>query len=143
MAIDRRAYVEAWNRHDWDAVLGFFAADAVYEDRATHDRAEGRVAIQDWLAAVSRTFSSDCAFQLTDSFETEDGYAFEWVWRGTHDGSSARLPATGKRFEVRGVSVGRLASGKIVENHDYWDMTGFLMQVGLMPVPAAAAPAAR
>lgn len=139
MSMDRRAFAEAWNSHDWDAVVGFFATDAVYEDRAMHEHRQGREAIRGWLAESTRTFSSDYAFELADSFETEDRYAIEWVWRGTHDGSSERLPATGKRFEVRGVSVGRLESGKIVENHDYWDATGFLMQVGLMPRPAGAA----
>jgi hypothetical protein len=33
--------------------------------------------------------------------------------------------------------VGRLVDGKISENHDYWNLAAYLMQVGLMPAPPA------
>ncbi len=48
------------------------------------------------------------------------------------------IPSTGKRFEVPGVSIGRLREGKIAENHDYWSLATYLGQIGLMPEPAEA-----
>ncbi len=108
------------------------------QDRALHVRVKGLAEITGFFAASKRTFSSDSTLQVTDAFETPAHYAVEWVMRGTHDGSSERLPAAGRESEVQGVSVGRLEGGLIVENHDYWDLTDFLAQVGLMPQPAAA-----
>jgi hypothetical protein len=43
------------------------------------------------------------------------------------------LPATGRKFAVRGVSVGRLEGGKIKENTDYWNMVELLSQLGMLP----------
>ena len=43
------------------------------------------------------------------------------------------VPATGKAFAIRGVSIGVREDGLVLQNHDYWNLAGFLMQVGLMP----------
>jgi hypothetical protein len=83
-----------------------------------------------------RTFSSDYTFELTSAVTTERGYALEWTMRGTHDHATEQLAATGRRFELRGASVGSLRTGKIVENRDYYNFADFLTQVGLMPDPA-------
>jgi steroid delta-isomerase-like uncharacterized protein len=66
---------------------------------------------------------------------TGDTYAFEWTMSGTNDRADQQrgLPATGEKYEIPGVSIGRLRDGKIVENRSYWDLAGYLRQVGLMP----------
>ena len=58
---------------------------------------------------------------------------------GTHDRPSRQppLPATGKKYSIRGVAVGRLEGDRIKEDTLYYDLAGFLAQVGLMPAPAA------
>ena len=54
---------------------------------------------------------------------------------GTNDGADPQhgLPATGHRFEIPGVTIGRMRDGKIAENKDYYNLAGYLMQVGLIP----------
>ena len=50
-----RRLVEAGNRHDFDAVMSFYAPDAVWEGRASGMTFEGRTAIrgfwEDWFAS--------------------------------------------------------------------------------------------
>ena len=46
---------------------------------------------------------------------------------------SARMPAPGKRAEVRGASVFEFVGDKIRRCSDYWDMATFLKPLGLMP----------
>jgi ketosteroid isomerase-like protein len=53
--------------------------------------------------------------------------------RGTHDGQTGPVPATGKSYEIHGVSVGTLQGGKIESNRDYWSLAEFLVQVGILP----------
>lgn len=62
---------------------------------------------------------------------------------GTNDGADPQhgLPATGHRFEIPGVTIGRMRDGKIAENKDYYNLAGYLMQVGLMPSPQSASAA--
>jgi hypothetical protein len=44
------------------------------------------------------------------------------------------IPATGKAFSFRSVSVGRLAAGGLVaQQRDYWDLMSFLGQSGVVP----------
>jgi predicted ester cyclase len=42
------------------------------------------------------------------------------------------MPATGKRFSTRGVTILELQAGKIRRNSDYWDAAGVMRQVGLL-----------
>ena len=51
----------------------------------------------------------------------------------THKGDLPGLPATGKRFSVRGATVFELQGEKIRRVSDYWDMVTFLKQIGVMP----------
>ena len=53
------------------------------------------------------------------------------------------MSTTPKRKSVRapvlssidGLRIGVLENGKVKHNTDYWDMAGFLVQIGLMPAP--------
>lgn len=140
--MDWNAYYEAWNRHDGDAVASFFTDDAVYADQPLGQRHQGKDAIKGFVKSAESDASSDFRLTLLDQFATEERYALVWTFSGTHDRSSQDpalpLPATGKKFTVHGVSVGRLEGGKIKENTDYWNMVEFLTQVGMMPAPAGS-----
>jgi steroid delta-isomerase-like uncharacterized protein len=132
--MDWSAYHDAWNRHDGEAVASFFTDDGVYADQTLGQRNEGREAIKRFVDSTGG-FSSDLRIVQLDMFTTDDRYALVWDMTGTHDQSSqdSAMPATGKKFTIRGASIGRLEGGKIKENTDYWNMIEFLTQVGLMP----------
>ena len=136
--IDWNAYLDAWNRHDGAAVASFFTPGGAYEDVALGQRAEGTEGIRKFVDDVAVEFSSDYVMTLGHRVVAEDGYAAEWTFSGTHDGHHPMLPTTGKKYAIRGVSIGTIRDGKIVENRDYWDMAAFLGQVGLMPAPEGA-----
>ncbi|MBO0691124.1 MAG: SgcJ/EcaC family oxidoreductase [Candidatus Dormibacteraeota bacterium] len=138
--MDWNAYLDAWNRHDGEAVASFFTEDGVYADHTLGARAEGREAIEAFVKDVEETASSDFKIEILDSFEAGDRYAAVGTFGGTHDRASSSPPmqATGKQFSVRFVSIGRLEGGKIKENTDYWNLAEMLTQIGLMPAPAGA-----
>lgn len=138
--MDWDAYLNAWNRHDGEAVSSFFTEDGIYADHTLGSRAEGRDAITGFVKEVDEGLSSDFTVTALDYFEAGDRYAVVGTLAGTHDRSSPSPPleATGKSFSVKFVSIGRLEGGKIKENTDYWNMAEFLTQIGVMPAPAAA-----
>jgi steroid delta-isomerase-like uncharacterized protein len=111
--------------------------DVVFTDLALDERFEGPDAVREFVDDVTETLSSDYGFTLGQVVVTDDSYAFEWTMSGTNNQADEKrgLPNTGKRFEIPGVSVGRLRDGKIAENHDYWNMVVYLTQVRLMPAP--------
>jgi steroid delta-isomerase-like uncharacterized protein len=126
--------VGAWNTHDPERVIGLLTEDHVYEDVAlaavNHGAAETRQFFQGAYGAFP-----DIHFDLTGATVAGGRAAMEWTMTGTHNGDMPGLPATGKSFMVRGVTVFETGGDRIRVVRDYWDFTTLLRQVGLMPAP--------
>jgi predicted ester cyclase len=67
-----------------------------------------------------------------------DFVATRWTGRGTHKGDLMGIAPTGKQVTVTGITVSRLASGKVVEEWTNWDTLGMLQQLGVVPTLAGA-----
>jgi steroid delta-isomerase-like uncharacterized protein len=66
----------------------------------------------------------------------ESGFANEWTGRGQHTGAyvmpdGQQLPATGRRIEIQGGTFFELRDGKISRQRDYFDVLGWMQQLGL------------
>jgi steroid delta-isomerase-like uncharacterized protein len=130
-------YLAAWNSHDGSQVAAFMTEDVVYDDLASGLVHHGRDAVQ---AYVEQThgFSGDYRFVLVTTRTEGSDYAIEWEMLGTNTGAAGGFPATGKPYRIRGASIGeRTPDGKISANRDYWNLAAYLMEVGLLPQPAA------
>jgi steroid delta-isomerase-like uncharacterized protein len=130
-------YLSAWNRHSVEDILGYMTPDCSYTDVALNESHVGTDDIRHFLLHMEANFSSDYSFEVGPGVATDSGYAQEWVMHGTHDRASPQLPATGKPYSVRGVSVGEFRDGKIARNTDYWSLAEFLSQIGMFPTPAS------
>jgi hypothetical protein len=134
-------YLETWIRHrqagspdgadELVALLGFMAADVVYEDVPTVSF-NGHDGVAD-MCTGAHSMSSDMTFEIVSrQCDGSERYAFESVGRGTNDGAMGPIPATGKSFELRGASIGTVNAAGLVQIHrDYWDLAGFLGQLGV------------
>ena len=131
-------YLDAWNSHDGERIASFMTPDASYTDIVLAQTHRGRADIAAWINSMNREFSTDYRFEPGHELVSDSGYFLEWTLKGTHDGSTPRLPASQKQFAIHGVSVGELENGKIKRNTDYWNMVEFLVQIGAMPAPTAA-----
>jgi steroid delta-isomerase-like uncharacterized protein len=133
-------WVDAWNTHDVQRILACLTADASYEDlplgAVNHGHAEARQFIETGWAAFP-----DLRFELNASAISSSHGTAEWTMSGTHQGDFPGLPATGKTFSVRGVSVLELAGDKIRRVRDYWDFATVLQQLGFLPAPEQSPPA--
>jgi len=126
-------YLAAWSCHDASAVAAFVTDDVDFEEVTLGERLHGRPAVADFVDRFTATFSSDYHFELVSELATSDRLAAEWTASGHHDRDSPTLPATHKPFTIRGVTIARLVDGKLSASRDYWDMAGFLRDVGLLP----------
>ncbi len=59
-------------------------------------------------------------------------------FRGTNTGSFMGAPPTGKKVTSSGMSIFRIAGGKIVEHWGENDALGTLQQLGFVPAPGQA-----
>jgi len=125
-------YYIAWNSHDAEKITSFFTDDCVYEDLAGGLVNRGKKELGDYIKATF-SWSPDVKFEMKSFFSSGNWIGSEWSMSGTHAGDFPGIPATGKRFSIRGASVTELRKGKISRNSDYWNMLSFLQQVGLLP----------
>lgn len=107
--------LEAFNRHDLDAIMAFFADDCVFEmPRGPHpwgQRFVGKVQIREGLAS-----------RFTGLPDVHYGQDSHWVC-GTKGVSEWLLTATtpdGEHVEVRGCDHFEFRIGKIVRKDSYW-----------------------
>ena len=126
-------YLDAWNAHDPAAVVRCMADDAIYEDVALGRVLHGPSEIAAFVEEATRA-SSDFRFEEVSLFTAGGAYANEWIMTGTNDREVHGVRATGRSFRVRGASVGKLdASGRIVENRDYYNLAEMFAQLGIQP----------
>jgi len=128
-------YLAAVNEHDLEKMLTFFTDDAVYDCMPMGKLSRGKKEIKDFF---SNTFTSfpDFKIEMKSAFMAGDKGAGEWVMSGTFAQSTTPgVPATGKKFSVRGSTINEFREGKISRNTNYWNLAEFLQQVGLMPSP--------
>ena len=69
----------------------------------------------------------DGVITIDDQVAEGDKMVTSWSWRGTHTGGNK---PTDEYSTVSSVIISRIAEGKVVEEWWYWDMPGWLEQLG-------------
>jgi steroid delta-isomerase-like uncharacterized protein len=128
-------YIAATNAHDVEKVLTFFTDDAVYDCTPMGKVSRGKKEIKDFLNSTNADFP-DFKLEMKSGFNAGDWGAGEWVMSRTFAHSNIpQMPATGKKFSVRGATILEFSGGKISRHTNYWNLVSFLQQVGAMPGP--------
>jgi predicted ester cyclase len=99
---------------------------------------EGLEAVKGFTAGFHRAFSP-FYLRIEDVIAEGDRAAVRWSTGGTHSGPmltpNGELPATGKAVSMAGISIVRVANGKLVEERVQADIMGLMQQLGLIPAP--------
>jgi predicted ester cyclase len=85
------------------------------------------------LVKIYRTAFPDLQFTVDEQVAEGDKVMTRWSAKGTHRGDLAGIPPTGKSVSVTGISIDRIAGGKIVETWGIFDQFGMLQQLGVIP----------
>mgnify|MGYP001814251810 CR=1 FL=1 len=118
MSEDKKAWfgrqvARVWNEGDLDAADEFYAADVVI-----HNAAPGNPG---GIEGVKLTVSSvraalpDLKFTTEDMITEGDKVVQRWSMTGTQEGEFMGAPPTGKKTTFGGISIVRVANGKVVE----------------------------
>jgi steroid delta-isomerase-like uncharacterized protein len=129
-AIIRRYLEEAWNQGRIEALDEAFAEDAVPHTAGITDL-EG---LKQGLARNLNAFP-DIRLTIDDEMAVGDKVIVRFTISGTHQGEILGIPATGKEISFSGITIYRLAGGKIVEFWTQADTMGMMQQIGALPVP--------
>jgi steroid delta-isomerase-like uncharacterized protein len=126
----RRAFEEIMRRGNVEAIDELFASDFAGHDTAggTFGRDEFREGVRAMLAAFS-----DRGVVIADQVAVGDKVATRWQATGVHSGDFNGIPATGRQVSLTGISINRVAGGKIIESWEVTDDAGLLRQLGVLP----------
>ena len=75
----------------------------------------------------------DIQMTVEEQVAEGDRVVTRWSAQGTHEGELMGVPASGKQVTVSGITIARLADGKIQEEWSNWDGLGLMEQIGAMP----------
>ena len=98
--------------------------------------------LEEFKQGISPFFSAFPDLRVTANAVLSEGdtVVCRYTWDGTHRGDFFGVPATGRRVTVSGISVYRVAGGKIVEEWWLEDLLGLMQQLGAIPAPGQAQP---
>src|SRR5690606_10517750 len=127
-----RAFVDALNAHDWDALDGLVTPDFVRHSAAAgapggHSRDD----LKTYLRRELETFP-DAHEEILDIFGEGDRVAVRHRFSGTQRGRLGPHPATDRRMTSEYLAIYRLDSGLIAEAWAEWDNASSLRQLGLV-----------
>ena len=110
-----RAVAAAFDRHDLEGIMGYFADDAVFESPRGPDKWGQRfVGLEEVRRGFALRFSGipDVRYTDDDHFADGDRGASEWTLSGTM--------TDGTPIEVRGCDLWTLRDGRIVKKDSFW-----------------------
>ena len=118
------------NRGDTELLVDLIAARHVRHapDGDLYGPEGVRIDVAEW-----RSGFPDLRLEVEDQVAEGDRVASRFRLRGTHDGPFLGVAPTGRPVAVAGVSIDRLAGGRLVESWLSLDALGLLRQVGALP----------
>lgn len=122
-----RKYVELWSTGNPALADEVLAADFV--DHTHPNQAPGPARMKEAVQAFREGFP-DVRISIEQMISEGDTVAFRFVLRGTHLGTFAGFPPTGKEAVLTGVDFIRLADGKMVELWSTQDTFSWAQQMG-------------
>ena len=128
-----RRYRQAHEQNDMAALDEIVAADLITHSQLPNvpaGREGGKMVHQGAVAAFP-----DGKTTTDDLIAEGDKVVERFTFVGTHKGEFMGIPASGKQIRVTGMSIFRIANGKIVEHWGENDAMGLLMQLGVLPAP--------
>jgi steroid delta-isomerase-like uncharacterized protein len=140
--IVRRSFEELWNKSNLSLADALFAPTYAHHDPSTPDVGKGPES-EKKRATLYRTAFPDLRLTIEDIIAEGETVMTRWSARGTHKGDLSGIAPTGKQFIISGVSIARIANGKMVEGWVNWDALGLMQQLGVVPELAKTKTAAR
>jgi predicted ester cyclase len=124
-AILHRWFQEIWNERKLEMADELLAPHGVCHGCGNYDfdKVTGPAEFKAWAQALHSAFS-DIHVEIKDTITERDKVVVRFEVTMRHTGKLGMFEATQKPITIRGVSIARVESGKIVEGWNFWDQMG-------------------
>jgi steroid delta-isomerase-like uncharacterized protein len=133
----RRLVNGVWADRNLAIVDELIASDYVGHDPTQPEPIRGPEGYKQFVGMYQAAFE-DGMVTIDDEIAEGDLVVTRWTGRGTHTGELMGIAPTGKEVTVSGITISRLANGKIAEEWELMDALGMMIQLGAVPQPATA-----
>ena len=127
-------HVEAENRHDVEATIATFHRPR-YE--VNGEPSDGEAAVRELLQGMMDGFP-DFHAETTKMHHADEAVIGEARITGTHNGTFAGIPSTGRRIDVPMAAIFEFEEDRLLCEKVYYDIATILIQIGVLPEPAPA-----
>ena len=110
-----KGFLEAFNQHDLDSIMDYFAEDCVfYMPRGSTPRGDRYVGKTEVRAGLAKRFAGipDVHYGEDTHWVCDDLGVSEWTLTGT--------TMSGEKIVVRGVDLLEFVEGKIIRKDSFW-----------------------
>ena len=121
-----RWFEEVWNQGRRDAIAELLAPDGVIHDGSLDS--VGPEGFYPFFERMNATLS-EIHVTIHDTIAEGDCVCVRWSCQAKHTGDGLGIPATGKTVQMTGISIVKVAGGKMVEGWQNWDMLGMMEQI--------------
>jgi steroid delta-isomerase-like uncharacterized protein len=132
-----RRFTELFSTGDEALAEEILSSDVVFHGTSGDGELHGIDEMKAFVAGYRRAFP-DARSTVEAQVAEGDKVVTRWRARGTHRGELGPIAPTGRAFEIEGVTIERIAGGRITEVWVARDELGLLRQLGLVPEPQAA-----
>jgi steroid delta-isomerase-like uncharacterized protein len=134
-----RGYVEAvWNQQQVDRADEFMAPDFL-DHASLPGQAPG---LEGWKKKWAMYLAGipDLRVTIEELVAEGDKVGVRRTYEGTHQGELLGVPPTGNHVQIGGISIFRLAGGKLAESWEQVDLLALMQQLGALPTPGQRTP---
>ncbi|HEY6945083.1 MAG TPA: ester cyclase [Candidatus Acidoferrum sp.] len=133
-SIVRRLYEEVWNKRRLEVAGELISPSHAMQIIDLPDSGIGPEAYARNVTLYVRAFP-DLKFTVLDIVAESEKVVALWNISGTHKGEFRRIPPTGKKISVDGITISQLANGKIMDSYVSLDMWTLMQQIGAIAAP--------
>jgi steroid delta-isomerase-like uncharacterized protein len=130
--IVRRLYEQVWNHRKLEVVDELISASHALNDPVVSGSQVGPELYKRRVVEMT-TALPDLCFAIEDLIAEGEKVAACWTISGTHKSEYMKIPATGKKISLEGITIHHIKKGKILDSYARWDVLGLMRQLGAVP----------
>ena len=131
-AIAEKFFESAWNKGDWATADPLLDANVI-DHSPVPGEAEGPEKFKE-IVGMFRAALPDVHLTIDDEVFADDKVVHRWRIEGNHTGAPLfGIPPSGKPVFLTGITILRMANGKIAERWTHLDLLGLMQRLGMIP----------
>jgi steroid delta-isomerase-like uncharacterized protein len=131
IALVRRLVEEVWNKGNL-GVIGELISDKYVSTQPLVGMVRGPEGLKQHVQTFRSAFP-DLKVAIDDVVMSGDKVFLRWTARGSQRGVFMGIAPSNNKGEILGMSIHRIAEGKIVEHHESYDSVALLQIMGVVP----------